>query len=90
MWAPHCGQQQLGSCTTRSRGRCSGNARERGVRSTTTRTVGLAAIGAWASSLVEGELELLDLTAQPLRGAAELHALELGDEQLQRLDLPRA
>ena len=39
--------------------------------------------------LVEGELQLLDLALEPLRGAAELHAPELGDEELQRLDLPR-
>ena len=39
--------------------------------------------------LIEGELQLLDLALEPLRGAAELHAPELGDEKLQRLDLAR-
>ena len=39
--------------------------------------------------LVQGELQLLDLALEPLRGAAELHAPQLGDEELQRLDLAR-
>ena len=39
--------------------------------------------------LIERKLELLDLVRKPLRGATELHALQLGDEQLQRLDLLR-
>jgi hypothetical protein len=73
MSAPHCGQLQAGSCTTRSRGRCSGSARDRAVRSVATVRLGLAAT-------VQGELQLLDLALEPLRGAAELHAPELGDE----------
>ena len=64
-------------------------ARRAGVRSVTTATVGLVAIGDLGLELVQGELELLDLALEPLRGAAELHAPELGDQELQRLDLPR-
>jgi hypothetical protein len=39
--------------------------------------------------LVQGELQLLDLALKALRGAAELHAPQFGDEERQRFDLPR-
>src|SRR6516164_1520541 len=100
MAPPQAGQVQApscsGSCTTSCRGRWSGSFFALGLASLADRqrlvfAGGLADRFSLAGlQLLEPQFELLDLPGHPLRGAAKLHPPQLGDLELQLLDLQGA